>query len=267
MEQSVLVAKILSSTQRLELCCKSDELISQMQRFSITPIVDYAGRKYFVVNYPRRGTSGRKQKKFNSLERAEEFCSEIKREWLNTGKIRLGLDSHLHCDVMRAVKLLSGVPNASLERAANVFMQCRSMMEKRGSGIKYEVPVNRRLELSPRFFLMVVNEAKARNVSMNEAVEGLLSEVALCRADQAIRQQIKSEETEYLQLRKRNDIERQKLREMEREAKIWEEYSKVNMMFEQGRQSVLMRIAEYQRRWRQRKKEREAREKEVTTCG
>ena len=168
-----------------------------MQRFSITPIVDYAGRKYFVVNYPRRGTSGRKQKKFNSLESAEEFCSEIKREWLNTGKIRLGLDSHLHCDVMRAVKLLSGVPNASLERAANVFMQCRSMMEKRGSGVKYEVPVNRRVELSPRFFLLVVNEAKARNVSMNEAVEGLLSEVALCRADQAIRQKIHTEEREY----------------------------------------------------------------------
>jgi hypothetical protein len=236
-----------------------------MQRFSITPILDYAGRRYFVVNYPRRGTSGRRQKKFNSLERAQEFCSEIKREWANTGKIRLGLDSHLHCDVMRAVKLLNEVPNASLERAAHVFLQCVSMREKRD--LKYEVPVNRRVELSPRFFLLVVNEAKARNVSMNEAVEGLLSEVALCRADQAIRQKIHTEEREYRELKRRNDIERLKLREMEREAKIWEEYSNVNMMFEQGRNSVLMQRAEYQRRWRQRKKEREAREKEATTCG
>jgi hypothetical protein len=238
-----------------------------MQRFSITPIVDCAGRRYFVVNYPRRGTSGRKQKKFNSLERAEEFCSEIKREWLNTGKIRLGLDSHLHYDVMRAVKLLSGVPNASLERAANVFMQCRSMMEKRGSDMKYEVPVNRRVELTPRNFLLAANEARARNVSVSEAVEGLLSEVALCRADQAIRQQIKSEETEYGELKRRNKRESQKLQELKREAKILEELGQGNAMFERGRQTVLMRRAEYQRRWRERKKEREARQREVTNCG
>src|SRR6516162_6691104 len=135
-----------------------------MQRFSITPIVDCGGRKYFVVNYPRRGTSGRKQKKFNSLEKAQDFCSEIKREWANTGKIRLGLDSHLHCDVMRAVRLIGGVPNASLERAVHVSMQCRSMMEKRGSDMKYEVPVNRRVELTARVFLLVMNEARARKV-------------------------------------------------------------------------------------------------------
>ena len=239
-----------------------------MQRFSITPIVDYAGRRYFVVNYPRRGTAGRKQKKFNSLERAEEFCSEIKREWANTGKIRLGLDSHLHCDVMRAVRLIGGVPNASLERAAYVFLQCVSSKERRGGDMKYEVPVNRRVELSARVFLLVMNEARARKVSVSEAVEGLLSEVAMCRADQRIRQQIHTEETQYRELKKRNEIERQKLREIEREAKIWEEYSNVNMMFEQGRNSVLMQRAEYQRRWRQRKKEREVSEKrEVTTCG
>jgi len=123
------------------------------------------------------------------------------------------------------------------------------------------------MELSPRFFLMVDNEAKARNVSISEAAEGLLSEVAMCRADQRIRQQIRSEETEYRELKRRNDIEREKLREMEREAKIWEEYSNVNMMFEQGRQSVLAHRAEYQRRWRQGKKERAARARVVTTCG
>jgi hypothetical protein len=115
---------------------------------------------------------------------------------------------------------------------------------------------------------MVDNEAKARHVSLNEAAEGLLSEVAMCRADQRIRQQIHTEETKYRELKSRNDIERQKLREIEREAKIREEYGNVNMMYEQGRQSVLAQKAEYQRRWCQRKKEREAREKrEVTTCG
>ena len=134
-------------------------------------------------------------------------------------------------------------------------------------GTRYEAPKERRIELSPRFFLMVDNEAKARNVSISEAAEGLLSEVAMCRADQRIRQQIHTEETQYRELKKRNEIERQKLREIEREAKIWEEYSNVNMMFEQGRNSVLMQRAEYQRRWRQRKKEREAKEREVTTCG
>ena len=237
-----------------------------MQRFIITPIVDCAGRKYFCVNYPLRGTSGRKQKKFNTLERAEEFCSEIKREWANTGKIKLGLDSHLHCDIMRAVRLIAGVPNASLERAAHVFMQCRSAKEKRGSDMKYEVPVNRRVELSPRFFLLAQNEARERNVSVGQAVEGLLSEAALYRADQAVRQQIKSEEREYGELKRRNKRECQKLLELKREAKILEELGQGNMMFEQGRQSVLMQRAEYQRRWRERKRQREAKEREMTTC-
>src|SRR5262245_3223523 len=89
----------------------------------------------------------------------------------------------------------------------------------------------------------------------------------MCRADQRIRQQIHTEETQYGELKKRNEIERQKLREIEREARIWEEYSNVNMMFEQGRQSVLAQKAEYQRRWRQRKKEREAREEEEMSNG
>src|SRR5262249_1669548 len=151
------------------------------------------------------------------------------------------------------------------EKSALIFRQCRSVRELRGT--RYEAPKVRRIELSPRFFLMVDNEAKARNVSINEAAEGLLSEVAKVRVDQTKREQIPTEQTEYRELKRRNDVERQKLREIEREARIWEEYSNVNMMFEQGRQSVLMKRAEYQRRWRERKKEREARQREVTRCG
>jgi hypothetical protein len=237
-----------------------------MQKFLINAIKDYAGRKYWVVNFPgnrlprSRKPARRVQKKFNSLEKAEEFLKEIKREWTKTGKIRLGLDPDLHCDVLRAVELLSEVPNGTLERAAYVFLQCVSGHEKRGMG--YEVAINRRVELSPRFFLMVQNEAQCRKVSISEATEGLLSEVALCRAEQAIGRQKQSEETEYHALKKRNKIDCARLRELAREAKIRQEFSGIRMMFEEGRQSVLAQKAEYQRRWRQRKKEREAREKE-----
>jgi hypothetical protein len=179
--------------------------------------------------------------------------------------VELGLDPALHYDVLRAAKILSDTPNATLEKAALIFRLCMSARELRGTS--YQAPKQGQIELSPRFFLMVDNEAKARNVSISEAAEGLLSEVAMCRADQRIRQQVHTEETEYRELKRRNDIDRQKLREIEREAKIWEEYSNVNMMFEQGRQSVLAQKAEYQRRWRQRKKEHEAKKREVITCG
>jgi hypothetical protein len=238
-----------------------------MQRFSITPIVDYARRRYFVVGYPAKGTTGRKQKKFNSLERAEEFLLEVRREWANTGKIRLGLDSHLHCDVMRAVKLLNGVPNASLERAANVFMQCRSMMEKRGSDMKYEVPVSRRIELSPRFFLMVQNEAKTGNVSVSEAVEGLLSEVALCRADQAIRRATRDENRELEELERRNAAEKKRLREIETEREIIRSFQGIDMVFEAGRRSVLEKRNTYARKWYAARKRKRKAEERLTVNG
>jgi hypothetical protein len=220
-----------------------------MQGFIITPTVDHAGRRYFVVNYPRKGTSGRKQRKFNTLERAQEFLSEIKREWANTGKIRLGGDSHLHCDFLRAVKLLSGVPQASLERAAQVFLQCASMKEKRGKAMAYEVPVDRWIELSPRFFLMGQNEARARNITVAEAVEGLLSEVALGRADQAIRRARNEEKVELEELERRNAAEKKRLRELETEREIARSFQGIDMVFEAGRRSVLEKRNTYARKW------------------
>jgi hypothetical protein len=229
-----------------------------MQRFLINPITDYAGREYWVVNFPGERSprsikpAKRVQKKFNSLERAEVFLEQIRREWLRRGKVELGLDPALHYDVMRAARILSDRPYATLEKAALIFRQCMSGLELRGT--RYAVSKERRIELGPRFFLMVDNEAKLRNVSINEAAEGLLSEVALCRADQAIRQRIHSEEVEYEELKKRNDIDRQKLREMAKEAEIWKEFSNAEMMFELGRNSILSRKAEYQRRWRERRK-------------
>ena len=233
-----------------------------MQKFLINSIRDWAGRKYWVVNYPKDRPPWRVQRKFNTLERAEEFLAEIKREWARTGKIKLGLDRDLHCDVLRAVKLLNGVAHATLEGAAYVYLQCRSAREKRG--LEYEVASERTIELGPRFFLLVQNEAKARKITINEAVEGLLGEVAILRGVVAVRQQSWTEEREYLELKKRNDVEWEKLRQLRREERILQEMRGVNMIFEQGRQSVLLRKAEYQRRWRERKK---AREREVKKGG
>ena len=122
----------------------------------------------------------------------------------------------------------------------------------------------RTIELGPRFFLLVQNEAKARKITINEAVEGLLGEVAILRGVVAVRQQSWTEEREYLELKKRNDVEWEKLRQLRREERILQEMRGVNMIFEQGRQSVLLRKAEYQRRWRERKK---AREREVKKGG
>ena len=233
-----------------------------MQRFLINSITDWAGRKYWVVNHPRKdGPPWRVQRKFNTLERAEAFFAEVKREWTRTGKIKLGTDRDLHCDVLRAVKLLNGVAHATLEGAAYLYLQCLSAKEKRG--LEYEVARERTIELGPRFFLLVRNEALARKITIAEAVEGLLGEVAIRRAEAAVREQRRTEETEYLELKKRNDIEWEKLRQMRREDRILKEVSDVNMTFEQGRQSVLLRKAEYQRRWRERKKARE-REKKLS---
>jgi hypothetical protein len=91
--------------------------------------------------------------------------------------VELGLDPALHYDVMRAAKILPDTPNATFEKSALIFRQCMSARELRGT--RYEAPKERRIELSSRFFLMVDNEAKARNVSISEAVEGLLSEIAM----------------------------------------------------------------------------------------
>jgi hypothetical protein len=234
-----------------------------MHKFLITPIKDWAGRKYWCASYPdKESTSRRVQRKFNTLERAEAFLAEVKREWTRTGKVKLGLDRDLHSDVLRATKLLNGVRNATLERAVYVYLQCRSLSEKRGIAGGYEVSSDRKIELSPRIFLMVQNEARARKVTIQEAAEGLLAELALHRAGAAIRRQTQTEEAEYEELKKRNDLEWGKLRELRREDEIMRAVSDVNVTFELGRQSVLRKKAAYQKRWRARKK---ARESEVRT--
>src|SRR5258708_32798202 len=105
-----------------------------MQSFSITPVMQ-GSRRYFVANYPAnrkpwsRKAAGREQKKFTKLELAETFLAEVRREWIRRGKVELGLDSFLHRDVMRAMKILAMIPNATLEKAAFLFRQCVSAKE------------------------------------------------------------------------------------------------------------------------------------------
>ena len=229
-----------------------------MQRFFVTPVTD-RGRQYFLANYPgerkpwSRKAAGRKQKKFSKREAAEAFLEQAKREWVRKGGVNLAYDSEAHYDFMRAMDVIKEVQGGTLELAAHVFLQCRSLKEKRGG--RYEVARDRRVELSPRIFLLVQNEAGERKVTISQAAEGLLSEVALSRAEQAVRRQIHSEEREYRELKKRNDIEHKRLGELAREAKILEAFSGQQLMYERGRQSVLGRQAEYMRRWRERKKE------------
>lgn len=224
-----------------------------MVRFLITK-VQQAGQPYWIVSFPvdrllsRRGFG---RKKFNSLQRAEEFKKEIHREWLVTGKIQLGLDRVFHRDVLRAWTLLSTTLNATLERAALVYLQCQSASEKRGNS--YEVARNREITLSPRTFLMVQNEAQSRGVTLSEAVEGLLGETALLRAELAIRKQAASEQDEYKAIRKRNWVEERKLLEIRKQARIRKEFGDMDMMYEAGRRSVLNARANYTRKWRQKK--------------
>jgi hypothetical protein len=174
---------------------------------------------------------------------------------------RVITDPKLHLDLLRAVKLLvrSGVKNWSFERAVHVYLQCRGATEIPGRDMRYEVSRDRTVSLSPRMFLLVQNESKARQVSLVEGLEGLLAEVGLARADQAIRQATHNEDHETEELERRNAVEKKRLREIEKEREIRREFEGIDMVFEAGRRSVLDKRNKYEReRYAARKREREA---------
>jgi hypothetical protein len=240
-----------------------------MQSFYATPN-RYGGRTFWMANYPAprerwsRKAAGRAQRKFVTKEAAESFLQEVRREWIRTGRIELSTDPKLHFDLMRAVKLLvrSGLKNWSLERAVHVYLQCRAAREIAGRDMRYEVAMGRTIQLSPRFFLMAQNEARERKISLTEAVEGLLSEVAIVRADKAIRQSQYEERRELGELERRNAAEKKRLREIEKEREIRREFEGIDMVFEAGRRSVLDKRNKYEReRYAARKREREAKER------
>jgi hypothetical protein len=234
-----------------------------MQRFFVTPVLD-RGRQYFMANFPAerkpwsRKAAGRQQKKFAKREAAEAFVEEMRREWIRRGKIELGLDSALHYDVMRAAKILSGVPGASLEKAALIFLQCVS--EKELSGGRYLAPENRAIELGPRFFLLIQNEAKKRGTGVKEALEGILAEWVLCQAGRQVKELAAQEAAELEALVVRNKKARESLAEIRKEDRLMELMGQHSRAYEAGRNSILMERQRYQREWRKRQKERAAKE-------
>ena len=146
-------------------------------------MVDYA------VRHPeRKGKWKRRQNMFLDRERAEDFLEEARREFLNTQRVDLAKDRLFHCDVLRAAKILSDVPGATMEAAAALLKECRSSRERRGG--KFEEPVGRRIELSPRVYLGIVNEARWRGMRVEDLVSGILwgylAEESRKRQEQAI---------------------------------------------------------------------------------
>ena len=234
------------------------ERVLEVQRFCVTPILQ-AGRRYFVANFPstRKG-KGRAQKKFNRRELAEAFLEEARREWIRRGKVELGLDPALHYDVMRAAKILSSTPNATFEKSALLFRQCMSVRELRGT--QYEAPKERQIELSPRFFLMVDNEANKRGVSVREALEGILAGWLESEAERQVKERTREEAQECKKLVQRNEKAKRMLAQIEEEDRLMELMGKHSRAYEDGRNSILIERNRYQREWRRKRKEREAKE-------
>jgi hypothetical protein len=234
------------------------ERVLEVQRFCVTAVLQ-AGRRYFVANFPstRKG-KGRAQKKFNRRELAESYLQEARREWIRRGKVELGLDSALHFDVMRAAKILSDIPNGSLEKGALLLRMCVGMKELRGS--QFEAPLERSVELSPRLYLGCVNEAEKHGVSLRQAVEGMLAGWLESEVERQVKERTRDEAREYKELVERNEKTKRKLAQIEEEDRLMELMGKHSRAYEDGRNSILMGRNRYQREWRRKRKEREAKE-------
>jgi hypothetical protein len=176
-----------------------------MQRFFVTPIKQ-EGRQYWMANYPSdqkpwsRRAPPRKQKKFAKLEEAEVFLAEAKREWVRRGGVKLGYDRELHYDFMRAVDELAGIPGGTLWKAALVYRHSVSWREYRGG--KYEVPINRKVELSPREFLMVEGEARRMQATVGDALAKIIGWWVEKEAVKAIKERLEAERAEVVEIRK-----------------------------------------------------------------
>jgi hypothetical protein len=175
-----------------------------------------------MVNYPAKEIVGgrprwkRKQNMFWNLEKAEAFLEERKREQANSGWAFLAGDRLLHCDVLRALKILVTVPNASFEVAAWLLKICRGARELRGA--KYEVPTNRQVELEPRAFLGCNNKARSVGIALKDLVNSIvlqwLEREAEARVEERIAREAR-EERAKVGLRWKDWRERKAVREME----------------------------------------------------
>ena len=151
----------------------------EMKRFYITAIQNAGkvGRVGWMVDYAvrdpeRKGRWKRRQNMFLDRERAEDFLEEARREFLNTGRIDLAKDRLFHCDVLRAAKIMSDIPGATMEAAAALLKECRSSRERRGG--KLEEPKSRQVELSPRAYLGLVHEARQSGMSLTDLLSGIV---------------------------------------------------------------------------------------------
>ena len=175
-----------------------------------------------MVSYPAKANAGkrlrwkRKQNMFWNLENARAFLEEQRREQANNGRTVLAGDRLLHCDVLRGLKILSTVPNASFEVAAWLLKICRSARELRGA--KYQVPTNRQIELEPRAFLGCNNKARSVGIALKDLVNSIvlqwLEREAEARVEERIAREAQ-EERAKVGLRWKDRRERKAVRELE----------------------------------------------------
>jgi hypothetical protein len=148
-----------------------------MQRFYLTAVKD-KGRPYWMANYPGERPVGsrrarpRKQRMFAQRVAAEEFLEAARREYFQRGRVELAYDRELHSDVLRAVKILADMPGATLSDGALLLRECRSSRERRGGG--FEEPRDRMIELHPRLYLGMLNQARNRGMRLRDLVSGVL---------------------------------------------------------------------------------------------
>ena len=150
---------------------------NEMQKFLITPVKD-RGKLYWMASFPREGpkgrggSTGRKQKKFVDREDAEIFLGRVKREYEEKWRWEYWSDTRVRNDVARALGILSKIPGASLEEAAQVYLECRCAQEFRRKAD--ETGEKRSLELSARLSLGLARLATRRGQSLEDLIAGIL---------------------------------------------------------------------------------------------
>ena len=154
-----------------------------------------------MANYPRerkpgeRGPWRRKQKKFLRLEDAEAFLEAERRRWEKGSGARFMYDRLVVYDLVRAQRILAGVPGSSLELASRVYRSCASRREYRGG--RFEAPTDRRLELSPRGILALQGKAREWNCTLSQACETVLWQWLELEAARGVRAEVEEALAEY----------------------------------------------------------------------
>jgi hypothetical protein len=111
---------------------------------------------------------------FSSEEAARVFMRGRQREYILSKRLSVGWDAEEHREILRAKAALLDVPGASLESAAWLLRQCRSAKELMGG--RYEVAVERKVELEPRTFLGLENVARKLGCRVKDVAEGAIWE-------------------------------------------------------------------------------------------